>query len=582
MKTKTKILKNLFRIINLINRNDKKYIYLSTISVLINGLIPLLSILVMQEIINRIQVDATFNTVKHLIGIYLVIDLFQVLFNSFLSYYSAKFSMDFTVIVSEMTLKKSSKLALIDYENSKTYDIINRAQNENGVKLINYYDGFVSMFTQLITLFSYLIILIKFRIWLIILISILPIIKFNLNSKFNKISFNIIRDRTNEQRKSWYMNYLLTYGNYYKELKTYNLHNYFIEKYKDYLKKFNNQDLKINKDKTISFLITSIFELIIDGLLFAYIVFLGITQQILIGDVLTYTRTITGSKNSITNILLTISNLIKDSLFIDQLFEFLGMREIDNKNKVKIKEIDSIDLKNLSFKYPNSNKYSLKNISISIAKNEKIAIVGMNGSGKTTLIKIIMGLYDNYEGEVYVNKINLKNIDKDSLLERTSTLFQDFIKYEATLKENITYGNLKIINGNEDIYKYIETFKLDKLNRDLAKGIDTQLGVWFDDGINISMGQWQKVALARSFVKDSDVYILDEPSSSLDLISENEMVNLYEDILENKIGIIITHRLTELCKKVDQIIVLEDGEIIQQGIHDELYNVVGLYRKLYK
>ena len=168
------------------------------------------------------------------------------------------------------------------------------------------------------------------------------------------------------------------------------------------------------------------------------------------------------------------------------------------------------------------------------------------------------------------------------MLKEISTLFQDFVKYEASFRENISYSNLDIMNEDEKIKNIANKFNFLDLINSYDKRLDTQLGMWFDDGINLSMGQWQKVALARAFAKESSLYILDEPNASMDSITEKEISNLYENILEDKIGIIIAHRFLNIVNTVDKIVVLQNGEIVESGNHEELIKKGEIYKQLAK
>lgn len=574
------IFKNLVWIINNIRKIDSKYIFISILSTIINGIISPISLIVMQKIINAVQVEKNLNIIIFYIIIYISIDLFNSVYSNFLGYYNTKYSMKFNLYFSEKIYLKASRLSLSDYENSKTYDIMNRAQNQGGDNLLSYYENFMSIITQLITLSFYIFILINFRVWLVVIIMIIPIFKYIINNKINLKRFEIIKQRTNDSRKSWYLTYLLSYGNFYKELKTYDLFSYFINKYKNLIKRFNNEDLEINKSQIKWSSLISIIETLIDGFIFYFTISLGFLGHILIGDVITYIKAISNSKSNITSILLDLSNIVSQSLFIVQLFEFFDLKEEDISNKIKIDEIREIEIRDLYYKYDSSKEYVLKNVNLHINKNEKIAILGMNGSGKTTLIKLIMGFYRNYEGNILINGIEVRDIDKESLLKEISTLFQDFVKYEASFRENISYSNLDIMSEDEKIKNIANKFNFLDLINSYDKKLDTQLGMWFDDGINLSMGQWQKIALARAFAKNSSIYILDEPNASMDAITEKEISDLYENILENKIGIIIAHRFLNIVNIVDKIIVLQNGEIIETGRHEELINKGNIYRDL--
>ena len=574
------IFKNLIWIVHNMKIIDNKYIFISIVSTIINGIISPVSLIIMQKIINGVQTERNLNNIIFYIIIYISIDLFNSVYSNFLGYYNTKYSMKFNLYFSEKIYLKASRLSLSDYENSKTYDIMNRAQNQGGDNLLSYYENFMSIITQLITLSSYIFILINFRVWLVAVIMVIPIFKYIINNKFNLKRFEIIKQRTNDSRKSWYLTYLLSYGNFYKELKTYNLFSYFINKYKNLIKRFNKEDLEINKSQIKWSILISVVETLVDGFIFYYTISLGFLGNILIGDVITYIRAISNSKSNITSILLELSNMVNQSLFIGQLFEFFDLEEEDISNKIKINEIREIEVKNLYYKYNSSKEYVLKNINLHINKNEKIAILGMNGSGKTTLIKLIMGFYRNYEGNILINGIEVRDIDKESLLKEISTLFQDFVKYEASFRENITYSNLKVMNEDEKIKNIANKFNFLNLINSYDKKLDTQLGMWFDEGINLSMGQWQKVALARAFAKESSLYILDEPNASMDSITEREISSLYKDILENKIGIIIAHKFLNIVGFVDEIIILQDGKIIERGNHESLLREGKFYKKL--
>ncbi|NFE33992.1 ABC transporter ATP-binding protein [Clostridium botulinum] len=327
--------------------------------------------------------------------------------------------------------------------------------------------------------------------------------------------------------------------------------------------------------------IISVFEILVDAILFVYIIFIGFTGRILIGDVMTYTKTINEIKKLITDVLQQFAEINKESLFIDELMRYFSLEEIDDEGLIKIDEIHSIRIKNLSYRYGTTGRYALKNINLEFSKNETYVIVGQNGSGKSTLIKIIMGFYDDYEGEIYINNIELKKIDKSSFLPTIATLFQDFIRYEATFRENISYGNLSLLEEEEKLYSITSKFGITELIKNSVKELDTQIGYWFDKGKQISIGEWQKIALSRAFAKNADLYILDEPNSALDPISEYNLANLYKKLLKNKMGIIVAHKFNNFIKDADKIIVFSNGEVIGKGNHMHLINTNEMYKQLY-
>lgn len=577
---KTKIIKNLLWIIRTIYRYEKKYIFLSFCNAIFNGITPVISLLVMQKIVNLIQISNTsLMNIFIFITIYILIELIKILSSNIYGVYNTKITLGFTLFFSKRILRKVSKLKLKDYENSETYDIINRAKNQGGDKLLSYYNNAIGVISNIVTMILYLSIVYFFRKWIIFVISFLPVVRYLISNYFNSKSFNIIRKRTNDSRKTWYYEYILTYGDFFKELKTYDLFDFIINRYANLKLRFNTEDTKLTKNSTIAFGIISFIECIIDGILFAYIILLGYHGDILIGDSITYTRTILQSKTTITNIVVNISELYKESLFIDQIFELLSLEEEINEGKQHINHIDTIELINVSYKYRENSDYTIKNINLKLESTQKVAIMGRNGSGKTTLIKLIMGFYDDYEGKILINGLDLKTLDKKSYLINISSLFQDYIKYEASLRENIAFGNLEVMNQDNRIYEIIENFGLQNI---AERNIDVHLGSWFDNGINLSAGQWQRIALARTSIKKCSVYILDEPDAALDIISEEEVINLYDNIFNGKIGIIITHKFSKLLNLVDYIITIDDGTICEKGTHSELIKQQGIYGEMFK
>lgn len=560
---------------------DKLYIFFSIISIIVEGLTPALLLLIMQKIINAIQIQDSFKMILQFVIIYILLDLLKEIYSNFINYYNSKFEKNFELHISTKLFNKAEKLKLSDYENSNTYNVINRAQNEGGNRIITFYTSIINIISSIITLMTYVAILLSFRYWIIGIIILIPICKFVIETKYNKKGYSIIYARTNEERKTWYINYLLTYGSFYKEIKILGLFGFFINKYRNLVNHFNDQDLSLLKSKSVKFAFISIVEGIVDGFLFIYIILLGIKGEILIGNLLTYLNVIISCKNSITGILMNVSKSIRESLFIKQLFEFFDMQEEKNDGKITIDKIEEIEFVDVSYKYQNTDRYVLKNIKFKISGNEKIALIGMNGSGKSTLIKLMIGFYDNYEGTILVNKIDLECIDKLSLQRKISTLFQDYIRFESTFRENISYGDISLVNNSNKILSIITTFKFEDMLKAFPNGLDTQLGSWFDEGINISNGQWQKVALARAFAKNADIYFLDEPNAAMDVITENEVLRICKELLVDKMGVIITHKFNEIITTVDEIIVLDRGEIKERGQHLELLNLKGLYFELF-
>lgn len=287
-----------------------------------------------------------------------------------------------------------------------------------------------------------------------------------------------------------------------------------------------DQDVKLVKKATKINATLDFLDQIIFGSIFFYLIMEGVHHSILIGDVITYTKCISTVKSNMETIF---------SLFIRLFFQFLDIKtSSEDENK-------KIEFKDVCFKYKSNDNYVLENINFKIDNNHIIGIVGRNGSGKSTLSKLILGFYDDYEGEILVNGVDLKNLNKISYCKQIGCVFQDYVKYETSLRENIAFGNLRILNNDNIINNALNFVQL-KANIYSKEGLDVCLGNWFG-GKQVSIGEWQKISIARTLVKDADLYVMDEPDSSLDAESELEMLQSYSKVFQNKLGIFILIRL---------------------------------------
>lgn len=302
----------------------------------------------------------------------------------------------------------------------------------------------------------------------------------------------------------------------------------------------------------------------------------------MLGNLISFIQAINLTQSTSQNIVQGILSLCQNNLYVKQLFDFLDMPEEDEVEEAeqRVSHIDSIEFRNVSFKYPNTPKNAISNISFKLNRNEKLAIVGKNGSGKSTIVKLITQLYSNFEGDILINGQSIRDLNKESFREKMGVVFQDFVQYEMTVKDNVGFGDVNQKENDQLVWKAIEQSGITKLINTLPNKLNTMLGKWFDDGQQLSGGQWQRVAIARAFMRNADVYILDEPSSYLDPHSEKEVFNKFEQLTHQKIGVFISHRLSS-AKTADNIILLEEGRIIEAGSHDSLMRLNGTYAEMF-
>lgn len=305
--------------------------------------------------------------------------------------------------------------------------------------------------------------------------------------------------------------------------------------------------------------------------------------EIMIGTVMAYLNAITMIETSTNTVAAGIYSIYNSNLYMRMLKDFIEDSEGEEKIRkdlLKIEKINKIELRNVCFDYPEL-KNVLKNISLTIGNNDQIAIVGKNGSGKSTLFKILCGLYYPKRGEVLINDKPIEKYSIEEYRERTSVLFQDFLKYEGSLRENVILGDIRRDSTDENVKAALNKANVDFLLQEEKYSLDRILGNWFDNGSQLSGGQWQKIALSRVYYKDADIYLLDEPSSALDATAELKIFNSFFEVSKEKIAIYITHRV-KIAKNATKIIVIDEGKIVGMGNHMELLKSCSVYNELYK
>jgi ATP-binding cassette subfamily B protein len=306
-----------------------------------------------------------------------------------------------------------------------------------------------------------------------------------------------------------------------------------------------------------------------------------------LGDLTLFTQTATQVSSSFQAILSGISSTYENNLFVGTLFEFLEyepkIKSPENAVAIEpspeVKGLD-IEFRNVSFTYPGKSEPALKNINFRIAPGEAIALVGRNGAGKTTLVKLLARLYDPDEGEIFIGGRNVKEYDLQDLREQVGVIFQDYATYFMTARENIGVGRLSEIENLGLVQESARKSGANTVIERLPKGYESMLGRWFTEGTQLSGGEWQKIALARAFIRDARILILDEPTSSLDAQAEYEVFAHFRELTEGKTAIFISHRFSTV-RLADRIFVIENGTILESGSHRELMELDGRYAELF-
>lgn len=582
---KTKVIsKNIIETMKLLLRYEKKYIFLSLFLNISVSTLPFISIIISQKMLNMLQIGGEKSTLIKVLILYTTIKMVSLILNNFNSYYLTKYSDYLFNHLNVLFLDKCSRLDYQDFENPQIYDALQRAEQQIGIRPLSLFKNILSLISGLVSFIVSLIILSNWHLWSLIGFIILPFAAYKYFIEINKKEYDMVYKRAENERKGWYLSHLIIKDYFVKEVKMLNLSEYLIRKFKNIKKEIFNENIIINKRKNIFNFFYQLLNTLFSLIIVALAMLEALSSKLLLGSLMTYINTTTKVESAINNIASSCFTLYTDSVYCEYILSFF--RLVDNKKyqnneeKIKIDSIKNIELKNVSYRYKNRKNYSLKNISLKLNSGEINALVGENGSGKTTLIKILTGLYTDYEGTVLVNDIDLRKIDMKDYQNKISTVFQDYNNYEFDAKNNIGVGDITQINNKEKIIKAAKLTGADDIIQTLPNKYDQQLGNWFSGGIQLSGGQWQKIAIARSLIRCASMYILDEPTAALDPSAEYSFFKNFRNNILDKIGIFVTHRFSNV-KIADNIFVLKDGKLIEQGTHKSLMNNKGDYAKLY-
>lgn len=510
------------------------------------------------------------NNLMEILVIYAIINILIQIIQSINGYISTKQQLKIDYKMNMDVLEKCKELRLRDFEDSEIYNILSRAEMEGQVKVYITYRNILTVITQIASIISIAVVILSWNSYVFLLVFITPILSTIINTRIGYENYKMRMERMKEVRKTSYISYLLTNDIACKEVKTYNIGSYLIDIFSSLKKKIQSQDLHMVKRRTIWSIGLSLIEEVISLFVIFNVVKMATLGKILVGDTVAYIDSLSAIQSNVGMFLTSLSEIYNDILYVEQFYKLLDLETKQDENRrMEIEEIREIEFKNVSYSYEGSSSFVLSDINIKINKGDTIGIVGENGSGKTTFIKLLCGFYDDYQGEILINGIELKGIDLNVLRKRMGVIFQDFNKYEMTLRENIGFGYINEINNDDKIVKVLEEVKLNNKVDRFAEKIDTQMGRWFG-GEELSKGQWQRIALGRAFIRDADIYILDEPTASLDPVSEKDIFDLILDKSKDRICMFITHRLDNIAEMNSRIIVFSEGKIIGDGKHQEL------------
>ena len=485
--------------------------------------------------------------------------------------------------VNLLILEKAQALPLAYFEDSEFYDKMNRARREASNRPLSMVTRTFGLVRNSLSLLTYAGLLLQFSGWAVVILLGATIPVFVAETRFAGEAFRLFRWRSPETRQQTYLEVLLAREDYVKEVKLFQLSPMLLQRYRDIFNRLYGEDRNLNVRRSgwrygLGLISTGAFY----GA-YCWIVLEAIANRISLGELTMYLTVFRQGQTTFSSILSAIGGLFEDGLYLSNLYEFLEQpvpTEVGYAHS-GIEAQDGLRFEQVSFTYPGSTHLALSDVSFHLKPGEKLAIVGENGSGKTTLIKLLTRLYTPTQGRILLNGRDLQEWDIEVLQQRIGVIFQDFVRYQFTVGENIGVGDVSGFEAEDQWQKAAYKGAAKSFIEALPDGFHTQLGRWFKGGQELSGGQWQKIALSRAFMrKNADILVLDEPTSAMDAEAETYIFEQFRAATKHQMAILISHRFSTV-RRADKIIVLSNGKLIESGSHEALLKKQGRYAQLF-
>jgi ATP-binding cassette, subfamily B, bacterial len=501
-----------------------------------------------------------------------------------LDYFDSLLADKYTRHVSIEVMKHASQLDLIAYEDPVFYDRLERARVQATDRL-GMIQSIGRLVQQVITTISLSISILVFSPWLLLLLIVGVIPAFLGESHFALLGYAKNFRQTPVRRQLDYLRVLGGSREAAKELKLFGLRKFLIDRFTGLSDQIYDENVALARRRLIAGAGLSLIGTAGYYAAYVLVVWRTVTGVLTIGSLTFLSGAILQASSNIQQIFSTLSSIADQALFLTDLLAFFQMeatiRSKPNALPAPRPIQRGFEFRNVSFRYPGSSRLVLENLNLELRPAERVALIGENGQGKTTIVKLLTRLYDPVEGQVLLDGVDLREYDLEDLYREIGVIFQDFMRYEMTARENIAVGRIEAADNSTLLQAAAQKAMADEVIRRLPADYEQMLGRRFDGGVDLSGGEWQKVALARAYLRDAQVLILDEPTAALDARSEYEVFRRFADLTAGKLALFISHRFSTV-RMADRIIVLDDGKVVEDGNHEQLCRLGGRYSEMFE
>jgi ATP-binding cassette subfamily B protein len=587
--------RRIFRAAALVWKTTPGWTLASGALIFIQGLLPLASLYLIKLIVDAVTAaiqaadnGPAFSHVLFLIVLAGAVAVLTVIFQSLNGLVAENQGQIITDHIQDLLHAKSVEVDLAYYENSEYFDTLHRAQQEAPYRPMQILNGLLKLGQSGLSLVALIALLVSLHwgIAAILLVTAIPTVL--LRVRFSNQLYQWQFGRTSTERRSRYFSWMLTSDLYAKEIRLFGLGPRFIDTFRTLRRLLRRERLSLAAKRGGAESASQVVATLGVFGSYAFIAHLAVQGKITLGDLVMYFQALQKGWGFLKDILSSLTGLYEDGLFLANFFDFLDIkpRVAGSANAMPVPSPirEGIAFENVSFRYPGAREDAVCDVSLRILPGETVALVGENGSGKTTLIKLLCRFYDPTSGRIRMDGSDLRDLRPEELRRQISVIFQDYIKYNLTARENIAFGNVDLGRDPAAEEKVMEAARRSGIHEQIVSlrhGYDTILGKWFEDGEELSIGQWQKIALGRAFLRDSQIIVLDEPTSAMDARAESEVFSGFKSLSGGRMAVLISHRFSTV-RMADRIFVMDRGRIIESGSHSELMKLGGQYAELFE